>query len=98
MYVVVLCNINHQDDAEEEEQKSDLTLEHVRSLHLTRKMLAKWHKEHIFENIIKNGFVRLFVGYDKGQRVYRVAQVVGRYKVDQTNHTSIRYKIKEQKI
>ncbi|BFZ65343.1 RNA polymerase-associated protein rtf1 [Saitoella coloradoensis] len=62
---------------EAEEETGTITLEGINAIRISRKFLGKFLYYPAFENAIRDAFVRINIGQDRGENVYRVAQIKG---------------------
>ncbi|PHZ14865.1 plus-3-domain-containing protein [Rhizopus microsporus ATCC 52813] len=67
-----------EDDAEEKAKKRVPQLEEFQSACISRSMIEKWLFAPFFENLVLDGFVRIYIGQDPQKKVpvYRLCQVM----------------------
>jgi RNA polymerase-associated protein RTF1 len=67
-----------EDESEKKSKKRTPQLEEMQSACISRSMIEKWLFAPFFENLIIDGFVRIFIGHDaqKKTSVYRLCQVL----------------------
>ncbi|KAI9277596.1 hypothetical protein BY458DRAFT_453204 [Sporodiniella umbellata] len=67
-----------EDESENKSKKRVPQLDEIQSACITRHMIEKWLFAPFFENLVIDGFVRVFIGHDSQKKaaVYRICQVL----------------------